>query len=88
MRFSRLLPLLSQHLADFPSRLAQRCGLVWEYTPAPPIAYPELTNELWCHRCGEGGGGDGWDGMGEEGRGGGDSDEGRLGPNGRMPLVL
>jgi hypothetical protein len=50
MRFSRLLPLLSQHLGDFPARLAQRCGLVWEYLPSPPISYPELTNELWCHR--------------------------------------
>jgi hypothetical protein len=23
---------------------------VYEYTPPPPLAWPELADEIWCHR--------------------------------------
>ncbi len=42
-----------QHLGDFPYRLAQNNHLVYEYTPLPPLAYPELASEMYCHRWGE-----------------------------------
>ncbi|GIM04041.1 hypothetical protein Vretimale_8678, partial [Volvox reticuliferus] len=50
MRRSRLLPALSSHLGDLPLRLAQRCGTLWDYSPLPPLSYPELEGELYCHR--------------------------------------
>jgi hypothetical protein len=50
MRHGRLIPALLQHLGDLPLRLAQQCGLAWDYAPLPPLAYPELTEELYCHR--------------------------------------
>ncbi len=43
-------PQLRQHLADFPARLSQRWGQAWDYAPLPPVAYPELAGEMWCHR--------------------------------------
>lgn len=39
-----------QHLGEFPARLAEHGHAVYEYTPCPPITYPELESELWCHR--------------------------------------
>jgi DnaJ family protein C protein 13 len=39
-----------RHLGDLPRRLAQHCGAVYDYTPCPPVGYPELEGELWCHR--------------------------------------
>ena len=39
-----------QHLGDFPGRLAEHGHAVYEYTPCPPVGYPELADELWCHR--------------------------------------
>ncbi|GIL47629.1 hypothetical protein Vafri_4396, partial [Volvox africanus] len=50
MRRGRLLPALSSHLGDLPLRLAQRCGTLWDYSPLPPLSYPELEGELYCHR--------------------------------------
>ncbi|GFR46450.1 hypothetical protein Agub_g8024, partial [Astrephomene gubernaculifera] len=50
MRTSRLLPALSAHLGDLPARLRQRCGAVWEFAPLPPLSYPELEGEMYCHR--------------------------------------
>ncbi|KAG2494521.1 hypothetical protein HYH03_007288 [Edaphochlamys debaryana] len=50
MRRTRLLPALASHLGDIRLRLAQRCGLVWEYAPLPPLTYPELEGEVYCHR--------------------------------------
>ena len=41
---------LVQHLGDFPLRLHQRWGQVWDYAPLPPVSYPELAGEMWCHR--------------------------------------
>lgn len=42
--------LLPQHLGDFPHRLSQHCHAVYEYTPPPPMSWPELADEIWCHR--------------------------------------
>lgn len=43
MRFGRLLPQLGQHLGGLRQRLAHNWGgVVWDYTPVPPLAYPEL----------------------------------------------
>ena len=39
-----------QHLGDFPRKLEQRVSAVYEYTPMPPVGYPELAEEIWCHR--------------------------------------
>ncbi len=52
MRRGRLLPALAAHLGDLPLRLAQRCGAVWDYAPLPPLSYPELDGEVYCHRYG------------------------------------
>ncbi len=35
-----------RHLGDFPRRLAQHAHAVYEYTPAPPVGYPELADEV------------------------------------------
>lgn len=50
MRTQRLQPQLAAHLGDLAQRLAQRNGCVYEYTPLPPLSYPELAREMWCHR--------------------------------------
>lgn len=39
-----------QHLGEFPARLAEHGHAAYEYTPCPPVSYPELEAELWCHR--------------------------------------
>ena len=31
-----------RHLGDFPRRLREHCHLVYEYTPCPPVGYPEI----------------------------------------------
>ncbi len=35
---------------DFPHRLRENHHAVYEYTPMPPISWPELSDEIWCHR--------------------------------------
>ena len=39
-----------QHLGDFPRRLAQHAHAAYDYTPCPPVGYPELEGELFCRR--------------------------------------
>jgi len=34
----------------FPRKLGEHCHAVYEYVACPPVAYPELADELWCHR--------------------------------------
>jgi hypothetical protein len=43
-------PAPTQHLGDFPHKLAQHCHALYEYTPPPPLAWPELAGDIWCHR--------------------------------------
>ncbi|GMH45130.1 hypothetical protein BSKO_13087 [Bryopsis sp. KO-2023] len=50
MRGQRLVTQMLHHLGDFPHRLAECYHLVYEYTPLPPVGYPEIEDEIWCHR--------------------------------------
>lgn len=50
MRGDRLVPQMLHHLGTFPYRLREYSHLIYEYTPLPPVGYPELQSELWCHR--------------------------------------
>ena len=31
-----------RHLGDFPRRLRQHCHAAYEYTPCPPVGFPEI----------------------------------------------
>ena len=50
MRSERLVAQLRAHVGDLPRKLQQHSRYVYEYTPIPPIGYPELDAEVWCHR--------------------------------------
>ncbi|KAE8735362.1 DnaJ-like protein subfamily C GRV2 [Hibiscus syriacus] len=43
-------PKVLQHLGDFPQKLSQHCHSLYDYAPMPPVTYPELRDEMWCHR--------------------------------------
>lgn len=45
-----LLSQVLQHLGDFPQKLSQHCHSLYDYAPMPPVTYPELRDEMWCHR--------------------------------------
>ncbi|CAM8953322.1 unnamed protein product [Rhodiola kirilowii] len=50
MRAENLIRQVLQHLGDFPQKLSQHCHSVYDYAPMPPVTYPELRDEMWCHR--------------------------------------
>ncbi|KAK1550399.1 hypothetical protein Q3G72_018388 [Acer saccharum] len=50
MRAENLIRQVLQHLGDFPQKLSQHCHFLYEYAPMPPVTYPELKDEMWCHR--------------------------------------
>ncbi|KAL9274125.1 DnaJ homolog subfamily C GRV2-like protein, partial [Drosera capensis] len=50
MRAENLIRQVLQHLGDFPQKLSQHCHVLYEYAPMPPVTYPELRDEMWCHR--------------------------------------
>ncbi|XP_065848842.1 dnaJ homolog subfamily C GRV2 isoform X1 [Euphorbia lathyris] len=50
MRAENLIRQVLQHLGDFPQKLSQHCHSLYEYAPMPPATYPELRDEMWCHR--------------------------------------
>ncbi|KDO80431.1 hypothetical protein CISIN_1g000052mg [Citrus sinensis] len=50
MRAENLIRQVLQHLGDFPQKLSQHCHSLYEYAPMPPVTYPELKDEMWCHR--------------------------------------
>ncbi|XP_011012557.1 PREDICTED: dnaJ homolog subfamily C GRV2 [Populus euphratica] len=50
MRAENLIRQVLQHLGDFPHKLSQHCHSLYEYAPMPPVTYPELRDEMWCHR--------------------------------------
>ena len=50
MRATRLLPQLRAHVGDLPARLRDNAAALYEFLPCPPLEYPELARELWCHR--------------------------------------
>ncbi len=41
---------MHQHLGNFPRKLSQHAHAVYEYVACPPVGYPELKEEMWCHR--------------------------------------
>ena len=41
---------MHHHLGDFPRKLEQHAHAVYEYVVCPPVGYPELREEMWCHR--------------------------------------
>ncbi|CAA0821067.1 DnaJ homolog subfamily C GRV2 [Striga hermonthica] len=50
MRAENLICQVLQHLGDFPQKLSQHCHSMYDYAPMPPVTYPELKDEMWCHR--------------------------------------
>lgn len=50
MRAENLIRQVLQHLGDFPQKLSQHCHALYDYAPMPPVTYPELKDEMWCHR--------------------------------------
>ncbi|XP_073277817.1 dnaJ homolog subfamily C GRV2-like isoform X2 [Primulina huaijiensis] len=50
MRAENLIHQVLQHLGDFPQKLPQHCHSLYDYAPMPPVTYPELKDEMWCHR--------------------------------------
>ncbi|XP_073044078.1 dnaJ homolog subfamily C GRV2-like isoform X2 [Primulina eburnea] len=50
MRAENLVRQVLQHLGDFPQKLPQHCHSLYDYAPMPPVTYPELKDEMWCHR--------------------------------------
>lgn len=50
MRAENLICQVLQHLGDFPHKLSQHCHSLYDYAPMPPVTYPELRDEMWCHR--------------------------------------
>ncbi|KAI3814570.1 hypothetical protein L1987_14210 [Smallanthus sonchifolius] len=50
MRAENLIHQVLQHLGDFPQKLSQHCHCLYDYAPMPPVTYPELQDEMWCHR--------------------------------------
>ncbi|OAY65084.1 DnaJ subfamily C GRV2 [Ananas comosus] len=50
MRAEHLIRQVLQHLGDFPQKLSQHCHSLYDYAPMPPVTYPNLKDEMWCHR--------------------------------------
>ncbi|XP_042055385.1 dnaJ homolog subfamily C GRV2-like [Salvia splendens] len=50
MRAENLICQVLQHLGDFSQKLSQHCHSLYDYAPMPPVTYPELKDEMWCHR--------------------------------------
>ncbi|XP_072986827.1 dnaJ homolog subfamily C GRV2 [Typha latifolia] len=50
MRAEHLIRQVVQHLGDFAQKLSQHCHSLYDYAPMPPVTYPELRDEMWCHR--------------------------------------
>ncbi|KAL8189648.1 hypothetical protein R6Q57_029214 [Mikania cordata] len=50
MRADNLIHQVLQHLGDFPQKLSQHCHCLYDYAPMPPVTYPQLRDEMWCHR--------------------------------------
>ncbi|CAI0543147.1 unnamed protein product [Linum tenue] len=50
MRAENLIRQVLQHLGDYPQKLSQHCHTLYDYAPMPPVTYPELKDEMWCHR--------------------------------------
>ena len=38
------------HLGEFPPKLPQHTHSPYRYAPMPAVSYPQLGDEMWCHR--------------------------------------
>ena len=38
------------HIGNLPQKLAQHNHTIYDYVDCPPVSYPELADEMWCHR--------------------------------------
>ena len=38
------------HIGNLPQKLGQRNHTIYDYVDCPPVSYPELADEMWCHR--------------------------------------
>ena len=45
-----MIEKLSLHVGDFPLKLQANGTALYDYCPLPRISYPELREELFCHR--------------------------------------
>ena len=45
-----MIERLALHVGDLPVQLQAHCTAVYEHSPLPRILYPELKEELFCHR--------------------------------------
>lgn len=52
MREERLVPHMLRHIGELPWKLTECWSdySCYEYTPSPPVGYPELAGEVFCHR--------------------------------------
>ena len=51
MTCSRVTTLqMYNHIGDLPRKLPEHNTAVYDYAACPPITYPELQDEMWCHR--------------------------------------
>ena len=46
----RMIEKLALHVGEFPLLLQANCTAKYDYCPLPRIAYPELAEEIFCHR--------------------------------------
>lgn len=44
-----MIERIAVHVSDFTSRLTSNIKALYRYCPIPPIEYPQLTEELFCH---------------------------------------
>lgn len=44
-----MIEALALHVSDFSSRLSSNVKALYRYCPIPPIEYPQLNDELFCH---------------------------------------
>ena len=38
------------HIGPLGQKLVQNSHAVYEHVDCPPVGYPEITNEMFCHR--------------------------------------
>ncbi|KAI1707730.1 dnaJ domain-containing protein [Ditylenchus destructor] len=44
-----MIEKIALHVSDFSSRLSSNVKALYKYCPIPPIEYPQLEEELFCH---------------------------------------
>jgi DnaJ homolog subfamily C member 13 len=44
-----MIERIAVHVSDFSTRLSSNVRALYRYCPIPPIEYPQLKEELFCH---------------------------------------